>query len=94
VRQPSPTRLLDSDNGLFVDVDLTNDTDAEGANGGTPAPPPPPPHKLPSLKERQGFGDDQEAWLDFRVISFLQTLSNWDEKDYAQRGCRSWLVLR
>ena len=92
-RQPSPTQLFESDDGLFVDVDLTNDTNDEGANGGTPAPPPPPPRKLPSLKEHLGFGDDQEAWLDFRVISFLQTLSNWASSWWKGLCAKKVLIL-
>ena len=73
----------------FLEVDLSNNAHDEGVNNNSKAPTPPSPHKLPSLKECLRFGDDQDAWLDFRVMSFLQTLSNWDEKDYAQRGCRS-----
>jgi hypothetical protein len=61
----------------FVDH-LNNENEADdGDTSGEKSSSTSPSCKLPSLQERLGFMDDKDAWLDFRVIAFSQTLSNW-----------------
>jgi hypothetical protein len=57
--------------------DLASDTDDGGLDidygSNAPTAPRPSAPQISGLQERLGFGGDKEAWLDFRVLSFLQT---------------------
>lgn len=72
-----PTSPTDESDTSCID-DLNNENEADdGDTSDEESSTPSPSRKLPSLQERLGYMDDEDTWLDFRVIAFFQTLSNW-----------------
>ena len=75
----APLESNDSDDSASImQDDLGSDTDdsaldVDNGSKAPTAPRPSVPPKIPGLQKRLGFGGDKEAWLDFRVLSFLQT---------------------
>jgi hypothetical protein len=76
VKRKSASPMDESDTSFINDLNNENeadDSDISDEESSTPS----SSHKLPSLQKRLGYTDDKDAWLDFRVIAFFQTLSNW-----------------